>query len=74
MNLTIQQAAVRLGVSPSLVYAWCRQRLLTFLRFGRPGKRGKIVIPEDSLAEFAQRHTVAREAPGPAMKLKHIRI
>jgi excisionase family DNA binding protein len=74
MNLSVEDAAKRLGVSPSLVYAWCRQRWLTFLRFGRPGKRGKIVIPESALAEFEDRHKQQAELPIPPMKLKHIRL
>lgn len=42
--LTVKQAAGRVGVSPSLVYAWCREQRLPHYRMGREGKRGQIRI------------------------------
>jgi excisionase family DNA binding protein len=74
MNLSVEEAAERLRVSPSMIYTWCRERMLTCLRLGRPGKRGKIVIPESALVEFEDRHKQVAELPAPAMKLKHIRL
>jgi len=73
MNLTVRAAAARLGVSPSLVYAWCRRRRLVHFRFGRPGRRGKILVPEDALAAFSERHRLAPEPPAPSRPLVHIR-
>jgi len=35
MKLTIKQVAEREGVSPSLVYQWCEDRLLVHYRYGR---------------------------------------
>jgi excisionase family DNA binding protein len=42
--LTVKQAAERIGVSPSLIYAWCREQRLAHYRMGREGKRGQIRI------------------------------
>jgi excisionase family DNA binding protein len=42
--LTVKQAAERIGVSPSLIYAWCREQRLVHYRMGREGKRGQIRI------------------------------
>jgi len=74
MNLTIRESAQRLGVSPSLVYAWCRKKLLTHFRFGRPGNRGKILVPEEELASFTERFKVTPESALPPIRLKHIRL
>jgi excisionase family DNA binding protein len=52
VTLTPKQAAARAGVSLSLVYAWCDDRLLPHYRFGRAGKRGRILIEEADLAAF----------------------
>ena len=52
MKLTPKQAAAQAGVSISLVYLWCDQRLLTHFRFGSKGKRGKILIEESDLVAF----------------------
>lgn len=38
--LTVKQAAVRLGISESLVYEWCAEGVLPHYRFGRKGRRG----------------------------------
>lgn len=74
MNLSVKEAARRLGVSPGLVYDWCRRRLLTHFRFGRPGRRGKVVVPEEALAAFADGARVGPEEVCPARPLKHIRL
>ena len=42
--LTVKAAAVRVGVSPSLIYAWCQEQRLAHYRLGREGKRGRIRI------------------------------
>lgn len=74
MNLTVREAARRLGVSPGLVYDWCRRHLLTHFRFARPGKRGKILVPEDALAAFAEGFKVSPETAPSPVRLKHIRL
>jgi excisionase family DNA binding protein len=47
--LTVKQAATRVGVSPSLIYAWCQEQRLAHYRLGREGKRGQIRINEADL-------------------------
>jgi excisionase family DNA binding protein len=74
--LTVRQAAERLGVSPSLVYALCASKQLAHERHGLG--RGKIVIPEEALEEYRRSQTVAAgEGTGPsppAAPLKHIKL
>jgi excisionase family DNA binding protein len=50
--LTVKQAAVRIGVSQSLVYELCRLGVLRHTRHGRPGRRGTIRIAEDALRDY----------------------
>ncbi len=74
--LTVKQAAVRLGVSPALVYSLCAARRIRHRRVGLG--RGKILIPEDALEEFGQKCTIGAEEvsvpppPRPRVKLKHL--
>jgi excisionase family DNA binding protein len=69
--LTVQQAAEQIGVSGSLIYEWCHAGLLPHYRFGRPGRRGKVMIDSDELAAFvAGCHRDGAEDNEP---LKHIR-
>jgi excisionase family DNA binding protein len=72
--LTVKQAASASNVSPSLIYDWCRRGLLRHVRLpGRNGRGWKILITEDDLVAFLDRHTVE---PGEAYDdkdLKHIR-
>jgi excisionase family DNA binding protein len=77
--LTVKQAAERLHLSASLVYALCASKRLRHERHGLG--RGKILIPEDAIEEYRQSVTVATEqgadqpppAPKPKVKLKHLR-
>jgi excisionase family DNA binding protein len=50
--MTVREAALRIGVSASLVYELCRQGVLRHTRHGRPGKRGTIRISEQAVAEY----------------------
>ena len=50
--LTVKQAAGRLGISPSLVYALCAAGALPHARHGRPGRRGCIRIDEAALEAY----------------------
>ena len=71
--LTVRQAAERLGVSPSLVYALCASKRLAHERHGLG--RGKILIPEEALEEYRRRQTVAAGgAPGRPPALGHITL
>jgi excisionase family DNA binding protein len=70
--LTPKQAAERLNVSDSLIYAWCSAGALPHYRFGKPGRRGKILIDEVELDAFVAAHR--REARAEAPPLKHITL
>ena len=50
--MTVKQAAERIGISCSLVYALCRSGVLGHTRHGRPGKRGTIRIIDEAVAEY----------------------
>jgi excisionase family DNA binding protein len=50
--MTVREAALKIGVSASLVYELCRQGVLRHTRHGRPGKRGTIRISEEAVAEY----------------------
>ena len=52
MNLSVKEAAARLGVSDSLVYELCRLGVMRHARHGRPGRRGTIRITEGAVAEY----------------------
>lgn len=62
--LTVKQAAARAGVSPSLVYAWCREQRLAHYRFGREGRRGRIRIDPADLDALV---TSLRQAAHPLL-------
>ena len=55
MTLSIEEAAVRLGISRALAYELVRRGELPRLRLGR-----RIVIPLKALEEFVEAATVAR--------------
>lgn len=50
--MTPQQAADRIGVSRSLVYALIAEGRLRCIRVGRRGRRGKIVIEPSDVDEL----------------------
>lgn len=72
--LTVQQAAQRAGVSESLVYEWCKKKLLPHYRLGVNGAGGKILIDPDDFDGFL---ASCKVMPGPDdgddEDLKHIR-
>jgi excisionase family DNA binding protein len=86
MKLTTKQAAQRAGVSVSMVYQWCNERLLVHYRCGAKGRRGKILVEESDLEALLARCKVnASELPSPPpvsqperkqtpLKLEHVRI
>jgi len=70
--LTPKQVSEQIGVSDSLVYEWCAQRLLPHFRFGRQGKRGKVLIEQADLDAFLAAHR--QEAKPTILPLKHIQM
>lgn len=50
--MTVRQAAQKLGISLSLVYALCHEGVIHHTRHGRPGKRGTIRISEEALRDY----------------------
>jgi excisionase family DNA binding protein len=58
--LTVKQAADALGISTALLYALVGARKIRHERHGLG--RGKILIPQDAVAEYRERCTVAVEA------------
>ena len=73
--MTVKAAADRIGVSDSLIYEWCSAGQLVHFRFGRKGRRGKLLIDEKDLDAFlaACRHE-ARPDTAPPPPLKHIKM
>ena len=71
--LTPKEAAARIGVSDSLIYEWCTAGLLPHYRFGKPGRRGKILIDDTELNTFLAscRHEIRPQAQ--VRQLKHIK-
>ncbi len=72
--LTAKQAAERIGVSDSLVYEWCRSGELVHFRFGRKGKRGKLLIDEKDLDAFLSVCRQEARTQNPTPPLKHIKL
>jgi excisionase family DNA binding protein len=64
--LTVKEAASRLGISTATAYLLCDRRRPA-IRHHRLGTTGETIrIPEDALAEYLARSTVAPAAvPGP---------
>jgi excisionase family DNA binding protein len=85
MKLCVKQAAARAGVSASLVYEWCRDRLVPHYRCGAKGRRGKVLIEESDLDAFLSACKVNADgappgrAAGPRkraarLELKHVKV
>jgi excisionase family DNA binding protein len=71
--LTVKQAAERIKVCPTIVYALVAADVLTHVRVGRPGKRGTIRIAETDLDAYlnSMRHVGnAKRDAEPAAKQK----
>lgn len=66
-RLTVRQAALASGLSPSLIYALCAEPKLPHLRCGAKGRRGRILIDEADLAAFLESCRVAAGA-SPAVR------
>lgn len=74
MLLKVRQVADRLGVSVSLVYQLCSDGLLTHLRLGGKGKRGRVMVEESDLAAFLEGCRREASASAPLLSLKHINL
>lgn len=71
---TVKQAAKRLGISPSLVYALCAEGVIHHTRHGRPGKRGCIRIEESAVKEYRQNSIREGQQHAAPLLLKHITL
>ena len=60
--MDVKQAAKRLGISVSLCYALCEEKRLPHRRFGRKGRRGRIVIREEDILKFEESAKVEAES------------
>jgi excisionase family DNA binding protein len=71
--MTVREAAKRIDVSPSLIYALCRDGVIPHTRHGRPGKRGCIRITEEALAAYIAASKGA-EQQSASLTLAHIKL
>jgi len=62
VKLTPKQAGEIVGVSPSLIYDWCAEGLPHY-RFGRKGRRGRILIEESDLQAWVEKMKVNSPRP-----------
>ena len=72
--LTARQAAQRVGVSLSLLYELCEQKVIPHYRMGGKGRRGRILIEESDLASYVQSCRVQAQVGKPDLVLKHIQL
>jgi excisionase family DNA binding protein len=73
MKLTPKQAAERAGVSVSMIYQWCHERLLPHYRCGGSGRRGKILVEETDLETFLASCRVEGGTLAPEFRFTHQR-
>jgi excisionase family DNA binding protein len=72
--LTVKQAAVRLGISTSLVYALCAEGAIHHTRHGRSGKRGCIRITAESVEEYRALSNGTGRLNTVPIPLKHLTV
>ena len=77
--LTTKQAAARLGISLSLLYALAAEGRIRHVRIGRNGRRGKLLFAEADLERFVEECSVGRASePAPPrpkpVRLQHLRL
>jgi len=74
MTLSVKQAAGRIGVSASLVYALVAAGVLPHTRHGRPGRRGCIRVTDEAVAAYVEASKgEGRHRPEPLV-LKHLSL
>ena len=72
-RFSVSEAAGRLGISTSLMYALLERRLIRHERHGLG--RGTYVIPEDALEEYRLACVVTAVAPSATpRKFRHVQI
>ena len=75
-HFSVREAAAELCVCEGTVYGLCKRRVIRHERHGLG--RGKILIPEDAIAEYRRSVTVGAAAsvppPAPTAKLKHLSL
>lgn len=69
-QLTVRQAAERLGVSPGLVYQLCAAGKIRHERHGIG--RGTIRIPDDAIEEYRRSVTISPAVPQTVRKFRHL--
>jgi excisionase family DNA binding protein len=69
--MTVREAAERIGISPSLVYALCHEGVIRHTRHGRPGRRGTIRIADEAVEDYLAQ--AEQEVPADEGELKFIR-
>jgi excisionase family DNA binding protein len=70
--MNVKEAAKRLEVSPSLVYALASAGRLRHYRIGNG--RGAIRIPDDAIGEFLKTAEVSMPAPKRPTGFRHVRV
>jgi hypothetical protein len=60
-------------VSPSLIYQWCEQRVLTHFRVGGKGRRGRILIDPADLDALLLARRVEAGIPTGSFAFTHRR-
>jgi excisionase family DNA binding protein len=73
MKLTPKEAAERAGVSVSMIYQWCNERVLPHYRVGGRGRRGKILVEESDLEAYLRSCRVEAGAFRPEFLFTHRR-
>lgn len=80
MFLSVNMIRDRCGVSKALIYSWIESGALPHYRFGRKGRRGKIMVQEDELEGFlaGMRGQAAPNNPAPGemrtVKLENLKL
>jgi excisionase family DNA binding protein len=72
--MSVKQAARRLGISASLVYALCSEGVICHTRHGRSGKRGCIRITEASVEEYLASSKGNGRLETVPIPLKHVTV
>jgi excisionase family DNA binding protein len=72
--LTVKQASELAGVSDSLIYEWCTEKLLVHYRLGAKGRRGKVMIDDKDLETFLAACRQEAQPQAEVPPLKHIKL
>lgn len=70
---TVKQLAERHGVSRALIYVWVEERRFPVYRLGAKGRRGRILIDDESFDAFLEEQKVDAGPVQPTGPLVHIR-